>query len=83
MKIAVIVQDGFGVFGLGVLAEVWNEPYHPEEDNPVFDFVVCTPRPGRVKGSTIDVFVDHGLEATEDADIVAVTAKRDFASPSP
>ncbi|MGZ8770324.1 MAG: GlxA family transcriptional regulator [Aeromicrobium sp.] len=83
MKIAVIVQDGFEAFGLGVLTEVWNEPYHPEDDNPVFDFVVCTPRPGRVQGPAYDLFVDHGLEATEDADMVAVTAKRDIASPSP
>lgn len=82
-KIAVIVQDGVDPFGLGVLAEVWNEPYHPEDDNPVFDFVVCTPRPGRVRGSTVDLFVDFGLEATEDADMVAVTAKSDWDQPSP
>ena len=45
-KVAVIVQDGAEPFGLGSLVEVWGEPYHPEDDNPVFDFQVCTPRPG-------------------------------------
>ena len=77
-KVAVIVQDGVESFGLGVFAEVWNEPYHPEDDNPVFDFVVCTPHPGRVRGSTVDLFVEHGLEATEDADLIAIVAKREF-----
>ena len=49
-KVAVIVQDGAEPFGLGAMCEVWAEPYHPEDDNPVFDFKVCTPRPGRVSG---------------------------------
>ena len=50
-KVAVVVQDGAEPFGLGAMCEVWAEPYHPEDDNPVFDFVVATPRPGRVRGS--------------------------------
>ena len=49
-SIAVLVQDGAEPFGLGSICEVWAEPYHPEDDNPVFDFTVCTPDPGRVKG---------------------------------
>src|SRR4051794_12559318 len=48
--VAVIVQDGAEPFGLGSICEVWGEPYHPEDDNPIFDFTVCTPRPGRVRG---------------------------------
>ena len=82
-KVAVIVQDGVESFGLGVLAEVWDEPYHPDDDNPVFDFVICTPYPGRVKGASVDLFVDHGLEETEDADLIAVVAKRNWDEPSP
>jgi transcriptional regulator GlxA family with amidase domain len=82
-KVALVVQDGVESFSLGVLAEVWNEPYHPEDDNPVFDFVICTPRPGRVKGASVDIFVDHGLEETEDADLVAVVSKRQWREPSP
>lgn len=77
--VAVIVQDGAEPFGLGSLVEVWGEPYHPEDDNPVFDFRVCTPRPGRVRGrSTFDLHVDLGLEATADADLVCLSPKWDF-----
>ena len=47
--VAVIVQDGAEPFGLGSLVEVWGESYHPEDQNPVFDFRVCTPRPGRAR----------------------------------
>jgi transcriptional regulator GlxA family with amidase domain len=77
--VAVVVQDGAEPFGLGSLVEVWGEPYHPEDDNPVFDFRVCTPRPGRVKGRAgYDLHVDLGLEATEDADLVCFSPKWDF-----
>lgn len=77
--VAVIVQDGAEPFGLGSLVEVWGEPYHPEDDNPVFDFRVCTPRPGRVRGrGGFDLHVDRGLEATEDADLVCFSPRCDF-----
>jgi transcriptional regulator GlxA family with amidase domain len=83
-KVAAIVQDGAEPFGLGSLVEVWGEPYHPEDDNPVFDFVVCTPRPGRVTGrSTYDLHVDAGLEAAADADLVCVSPWYDFLHPDP
>lgn len=83
-KVAVIVQDGAEPFGLGAICEVWAEPYHPEDDNPVFDFVVCTPRPGRVRGASgFDLYVEHGLDAARDADLVCVSPKRDFVAPSP
>ena len=36
-KVVVVVQDGVDPFGLGAMCEVWAEPYHPEDDNPVFD----------------------------------------------
>ncbi len=83
-KVAVLVQDGAEPFGLGAMCEVWAEPYHPEDDNPVFEFVVATPRPGRVRGpSGFDLHVDHGLDAAADADLVIVTPKRDYLDPSP
>jgi len=73
----VVVQDGAYPFGLGALCEVFAEPYHPDEDNPVFDFVVCTPRPGRVRGGAgsaagIDAALHvlrttHGGKAASDA----------------
>jgi transcriptional regulator GlxA family with amidase domain len=83
-KVAVLVQDGVEPFGLGAMCEVWAEPYHPEDDNPVFDFVVATPRPGRVRGpSGYDLHVENGLDAAGDADLVCVTPKRGFRDPSP
>jgi transcriptional regulator GlxA family with amidase domain len=83
-KVAVLVQDGAEPFGLGAMCEVWAEPYHPDDDNPVFEFVVATPRPGRVRGPTgVDLHVDHGLDAAADADLVIVTPKRDYLDPSP
>jgi len=83
-SVAVIVQDGVEPFGLGAMCEVWAEPYHPEDDNPVFDFKVCTPRPGRVKGASgFDLVVEHGLDAAEDADLVIIAPKRRFHDPSP
>ena len=83
-KVAVVVQDGVEPFGLGAMCEVWAEPYHPEDDNPVFDFVVATPRPGRVRGASgYDLHVDHDLGAAADADLVCVSPKRDYTAPSP
>jgi transcriptional regulator GlxA family with amidase domain len=77
--VAVVVQDGAEPFGLGSLVEVWGEPHHPHDDNPVFDFRLCTPRPGRVRGrSDYDLVVDRGLEATEDADLVCISPRYDF-----
>lgn len=79
-----IVQDGAEPFGLGSLVEVWGEPFHADDDNPVFDFQVCTPRPGRVRGrSDYDLHVERGLEATVDADLVCVSPKYDFLDHDP
>jgi transcriptional regulator GlxA family with amidase domain len=83
-KVAVVVQDGAEPFGLGALCEVWAEPYHPEDDNPVFDFVVVTPRPGRVRGRVgYDLHVEHGLDAAADADLVCISPKYEFLEPAP
>ena len=83
-KVVVIVQDGAEPFGLGAMCEVWDEPHHPEDDNPVFDFHVVTPRPGRVKGASgYDLHVDEGLDVVVGADVVCIGPKRDFRAPSP
>ena len=63
-KVVVIVEDGAEPYGLGSMCEVFAEPYHPEDENPVFDFKVCTPRPGRVRGASgFDLHVEHVLGA--------------------
>ena len=83
-KVAVLVQDGVEPFGLGAMCEVWAEPYHPEDDNPIFDFVIATPNPGRVRGpSGFDLHVETGLDAVADADLVCIAPKRSFRKPSP
>ncbi len=83
-NVALVVQDGVEAFGLGTMCEVWNEPYHPEEDNPLFDFAVTTPRPGTVRGSAgFDLVVEHGLERTVEADLVVVVPYRDYRAPDP
>jgi transcriptional regulator GlxA family with amidase domain len=83
-NVAVLVSDGVEPYGLGQLCEVFGEEYHPEDDCPVFDFAICTERPGRVRGGTgFDVHVDHGLDRLEAADLVAVTAQRDYLDVSP
>ena len=82
--VAVVVQDGTEPFGLGSLVEVWGEPYHPDDDNPVFDFRVCTPRPGVVTGrSDFDIVVKHDLSATADADLVCLAPKEKFEDHDP
>jgi transcriptional regulator GlxA family with amidase domain len=82
--VAVVVQDGVEPFGLGAMCEVWAEPEHPEDGTPVFDFVVATPRPGRVRGASgFDLHVDHGLDAAAGADLICVSPKRGYLDPSP
>ncbi|QYJ04797.1 helix-turn-helix domain-containing protein [Nocardioides panacisoli] len=83
-SVAVVVQDGVEPFGLGAMCEVWNEPYHPEDDNPVFDFVVVAPEPGRVRGSGgFDIVVEDGLEAAADADLLCLAPHRNHLTPHP
>ncbi|MBM9463939.1 helix-turn-helix domain-containing protein [Aeromicrobium sp. YIM 150415] len=83
-QVAVIVPDEVEPFGLGVIAEVWAEPYHPDDDNPVFDVAFCTSRPGRVRGSAgFDLHIEHGLDRVQGADLVAVAASRDFRTEQP
>lgn len=72
-KVAVVVQNNVESFGLGVMCEVWAEPYRPEDDNPVFDFKVCTADPGTVTGRAgYDLVVKYGLDAVAEADLVCV-----------
>jgi transcriptional regulator GlxA family with amidase domain len=83
-KVAVVVQDGAAAFGLGSMCEVWGEEYHPDDDNPVFDFKVCAARPGRVRGQYgFDLMIEHGLEVVEAADLVCVAPRWEYRNNDP
>lgn len=83
-KVAVIVQDDVEPFGLGALCQLWGEPYDAQDDNPVFDFVVCAPRAGRLRGPAgFDLHVSHTLEVAADADLICVAPNRDFSDDHP
>ena len=83
-KVAVVVQDGVEPFGLGALSELWAEPYHFDDDNPVFDFLVCAPTPGRIPATGgFDVHVEHRLEEAADADLICVAASTDLTTDDP
>ena len=73
-NVAVLVYDGVAPFEVGVLCEAWGTD-RSDQGLPVFDFALCTPRPGRVEttaGFALDVSDD--LSRVADADLVAVPA---------
>jgi len=82
-KVVAILEPGFHPFGLGSLCELWNEPYHPDDDNEVFDFLLVTPDPGLVPGTAYAVQVEHGLDQVADADLVCVVPKNDYRTADP
>lgn len=83
-KVTAVVDDGVELFGLGVLVEVWAEPYHEQDDNPTFEFAVCGPRAGAVQSAVgVSLSVEHTWDHIRDADIVALTSKREYAVESP
>ncbi|GAA3815146.1 GlxA family transcriptional regulator [Cellulomonas soli] len=73
-SVAVIVLPNVAAFELGTLCEVFGID-RADTGGPTFEFTVCAPEPGvyRSKGG-FSVVVDHGLEATREADLVAVPA---------
>ncbi|WP_406290131.1 helix-turn-helix domain-containing protein [Embleya sp. NBC_00896] len=73
-NVVVIAQDGVAPFELGVLCEVFGID-RSEEGCPVYDFAVCAATPGRVRTKVgYDLFVEHGLDRTEQADLIAIPA---------
>jgi transcriptional regulator GlxA family with amidase domain len=73
--IAVVLMEDVAVFEFGVLAEVFGID-RTDEGVPPFDFRVCSTRPGEPlrTSSHSQVIAPYGLEALEDADLVAVPA---------
>ncbi|MGN8245976.1 GlxA family transcriptional regulator [Cellulomonas soli] len=73
-SVAVLVLPNVAPFELGTMYELFGID-RSETGGPRFDYTVCAPAPGtyRSKGG-FSVLVEHGLEATRDADLVAVPA---------
>ena len=73
-SVAVVVGERIAGFELGILCQVFGLD-RSDEELPVYDFAICTPRPGAVHTTSgFSVQVAHGLERLAEADIVAVPA---------
>ncbi|MBE7699958.1 helix-turn-helix domain-containing protein [Oerskovia sp. Sa1BUA8] len=75
--VAAVVADGVAPFELGVVCEVFGLD-RTDDGVPAIDFRVCGPVAGEPVRTSIGASLvpDHGLDALEDADLVAVPALR-------
>lgn len=75
--VAVVVSDGLAPFEFGVVCEVFGLD-RTEQGVPPFDFRVCGPHAGEPVTTSVgaQVLPAHGLDATDDADLVVVPAIR-------
>jgi len=82
-SVAAVVCDGLAPFEFGVVCEVFGLD-RTDEGIPRFDFRVCGPSAGVPVRTSVGASVvpDHGLDATDDADLVVVPAIR-IGSPYP
>lgn len=73
--VAALVVDGLAPFEFGVVCEVFGLD-RTDEGVPPFDFRVCGPRAGQPVRTSVGASVvpDHGYDAADDADLVAVPA---------
>ncbi|MFC0628178.1 GlxA family transcriptional regulator [Kribbella deserti] len=74
-KIAVVLLEDVALFEFGVLAEVFGVD-RTDDGVPAFDFRVCASKPNEPlqTSSHSAVIAPYGLDALEDADLVAVPA---------
>ncbi|KGN33816.1 AraC family transcriptional regulator [Knoellia sinensis KCTC 19936] len=82
-SVAVVLQDPVALFEFGVLNEVFGID-RTAEGVPPIDFRVCSERPGMPLSTDSGVVLTapHGLEATSDADLVAIPASPTAYAPS-
>src|SRR3954469_20087800 len=75
--VAVVLIEDCAPFEFGVVCEVFGID-RTDEGVPPFDFRVCGERPGRPLDLSVgaQVVPQHGLDALDDADLVAVPAVR-------
>jgi transcriptional regulator GlxA family with amidase domain len=73
--VAAVLIDEFAPFEFGVLCEVFGVD-RTDEGVPAFEFRVCGEQPGVPLRTSVGVCLtpDHGLDALEDADLVAIPA---------
>ncbi|MCO7272353.1 MULTISPECIES: helix-turn-helix domain-containing protein [Cellulosimicrobium] len=76
-SVAAVVCDGLAPFEFGVVCEVFGLD-RSEDGVPPFDFRVCGPVAGSPVRTSVgaQVVPDHGLDATDDADLLIVPAIR-------
>lgn len=82
-SVAVVLQDPVALFEFGVLSEVFGID-RTDDGVPAFDFRVCTEDPAeplRADGGVV-LSAPLGLEATTDADLVAIPASNAAYAPS-
>ncbi|MFT4122897.1 MAG: helix-turn-helix domain-containing protein [Microbacteriaceae bacterium] len=73
-KIVALAIDGVTPFEFGVICEVFGID-RSDTGGPCFDFTVATAEPGPVRTSLgFELVIGTGLEATADADLIAVPA---------
>jgi AraC family transcriptional regulator, transcriptional activator FtrA len=73
--VAAVLIDDFAPFEFGVLCEVFGID-RTEDGVPPIEFRVCAEQPGVPLRTSVGVYLtpDHGLDALEDADLVAIPA---------
>jgi transcriptional regulator GlxA family with amidase domain len=76
-NVAVVVLDGFEVFELGVLCEVFGTD-RTDEGLPGYEFAVVAGEPGPLRSAAgFTVQTPHGLDLLEFADLIAIPAPHD------
>ncbi len=82
-SVAVVIPEGGGAFGLGVVSEIFGFDRRPR-GMPGFDYTICSPHPGMVRLDTgVTVVIEHGLDRVVSADVVHVLSWEDFDRPVP
>lgn len=75
-KIVLLAIDGVAPFEFGVICEVFGID-RSEMDGPTFEFSIVTADPGPVRTSLgYEMFIEAGLDAAAEADLIAVPAHR-------
>lgn len=77
-NVAVLVLNGVAPFELGVLCEAFGLD-RSDHGLPVFDFALCAERPAKIPTKAgYQIFVEHGLERLEEADLIGIPASPRF-----